>query len=77
MPRQQFRDVRNGQFGFDGNWDRMCVCGHKLGVHGMGGVDCMAGTNVPDDPNPRGVWCDCEKFRPSRRKADLGRSQGN
>jgi hypothetical protein len=68
---KQFRDERNGQFGFDGQWDRLCTCGHRLGVHGAGGVDCLAGTNVPDDPNPRGIFCDCEKFRQSRKRAAL------
>lgn len=65
---KQFRDVHNGQFGFDGNFDRLCKCGHRLGVHGPAGVECLAGTNVPDDPNPRGVECPCVKFRPSGKR---------
>ena len=70
---KQFRDVHNGQFGFDGQWDRLCVCGHRLGVHGCAGVECLAGTNVPDDPNPRGVECLCTKFKPL--KMDLSPKQ--
>ncbi len=69
-PRYQNRHHSNGQFAYSGDMERMCVCGHKLGVHAaVGPHDCFAGTNCPDDPNPPGVFCDCQKFRPSRRKA--------
>lgn len=68
VKKSQARDHRTGEYAFDGNWDRMCVCGHRLGVHGDGGLDCLAGTNVLDDPSPRGAFCNCLKFRQSRRK---------
>ena len=59
------RNPDDGRFGFDGNMDRICVCGHLLGVHGPRGIECLAGTNVPDDPNPPGVECSCTRFKPA------------
>ena len=60
------RDRRNGQYTFDGDWARLCVCGHTLGVHGGEAPhDCLAGTNCLNDPHP-GVFCDCQKFRPAK-----------
>lgn len=67
MPNTQFRDGSNGQFAFQNNWERMCVCGHTLGVHGEGGFDCLNGTGVPNQTKPRD-FCDCKKFRQSRKK---------
>lgn len=64
----QLRDPQSGQFAFDGRWDRLCVCGHTLGVHCAGGFDCLAGTNCTNDPNPPGKFCDCQKFCLSRRR---------
>jgi hypothetical protein len=43
--KRKVRDVRTGEFAFDNNFDRMCVCGHTLGVHVHGGWDC--GLNPP------------------------------
>lgn len=59
------RNPDDGRFAFDGNMNRICVCGHRLGIHGPRGIECLAGTNVPDDPNPPGVECPCTKFRPA------------
>lgn len=70
---RQFRDVHNGQFGFDGDFDRLCKCGHRLGVHGPAGVECLAGTGVMDDPGPRGVECPCTKFKLSGKRAAVTR----
>lgn len=64
---KQDRDARNGQYAFDGKLDRMCGCGHTLGLHGQGGSDCMAGTGCMNDPHP-GTFCDCEKFHQARRQ---------
>jgi hypothetical protein len=69
LVRSQNREPGNMRFAFDGDMNRMCTCGHRLGVHGPGGIECLAGTNVWDDPNPRGVECECTKFKQSRRKA--------
>jgi hypothetical protein len=70
--RYQNREPGNMRFAFDNNFERMCICGHKLGVHGPGGIECLAGTNVPDDPNPPGVECECVRFKPSRKRVKSG-----
>lgn len=63
--RFQNREPGTKRFAFGDDFDRMCRCGHRLGVHGPGGIECLAGTNVPNDPNPRGVECACTKFKPA------------
>lgn len=63
------RDERNGRFMYDLDNDRVCVCGHLLSVHDAHGQTCFAGTNCLNDPIPDGPQCECERFRPSRRKA--------
>lgn len=66
----QTRDQYTGQFACNNRYERMCVCGHRLGSHGVGGFTCLVATGIPqfmDDDNSRP--CDCEKFRQSRRKA--------
>ena len=61
----QIRDQLNGQYSFDGNWERFCVCGHTLGVH------------TADSPRACGNYgtglidCDCRKFRPTKKKMEL------
>lgn len=63
-PKTQPRNKKTGQYSFEGNWDRLCVCGHRLGAHaGEPPHDCFSGQM--DDG---GEYCDCPKFRPSRRK---------
>lgn len=64
--KRQLRDPQTGQYAYDGNWGRMCVCGHTLGVHCAGGFECFAGTNCLNDPQP-GTRCACQKFRQSRK----------
>lgn len=56
--KRKLRDAATGQYAYDQNWDRMCRCGHTLGVHVSGGFDCI--NVVEGDRTP----CDCEKFRP-------------
>lgn len=71
--KNEYRDPNNGQYAYFGGFERMCVCGHTLGVHIAGGFECGAdpfgkdenGFSEPDSAN-----CKCLKFRPSRRKAD-------
>lgn len=63
----------DGKYTFDGRLDRMCVCGHTLGVHGAGGQrDCVfyslserekQGEPGYDKPN-----CGCPRFRETRKK---------
>lgn len=59
------RNPDDGRFAFDGNMNRICACGHLLGVHGPRGIECLAGTNVPNDPNPPGIECPCTRFQPA------------
>lgn len=65
------RDHVTGQYAYDGNFDRMCRCGHTLGVHVDGGWDCIyqvAGpVSLPDAPP-----CPCKKFRPATDKRGGG-----
>lgn len=63
--RHQFRDPQTQQFAYQNNWERLCVCGHPLGCHVAGGFDCLNGQNIA---YATGEPCDCEKFRPSRKK---------
>lgn len=68
--REQNRDAYTGQFAFTGGFERMCVCGHTLASHGLGGIDCLVGTGIPQyngDDNSK--QCECQKFRLSRRKS--------
>lgn len=53
----QYRDPVTKQYAFDNNFDRICVCGHVLGVHIAGGFEC--GT-MPSDPSS---GCSCQKFK--------------
>jgi hypothetical protein len=65
--RQQDRD-QEGRYTFDGNLDRLCVCGHTLGHHSGGAPhDCLVYSFPKGDPNK--AECDCPKFRLSRRKS--------
>lgn len=51
------RDPMTGQYAYDGDYDRVCRCGHILGVHVDGGFECI---NVDvGDRTP----CACRKFR--------------
>lgn len=62
----------DGRYAYDGNLDRLCVCGHTLGNHSCGSAaDCIL-YSLPtieqrsypgaDKPN-----CGCMKFRLSRK----------
>ena len=64
-PAKQARDPVTGQYAFDNRFDRLCVCGHRLGDHIAGGFDC----DVPlDHGMERAAPCDCIRFRASRAK---------
>ena len=72
----QPRDRSTGQYGFQGDWNRLCVCGHELGFHGgeaphecfnedrlnIGSGDGLDAKRVPP------TTCACRRFRPSRKK---------
>lgn len=56
----------SGRFAYWNKFDRLCTCGHTLGVHVAGGFDCLNGTKSV--PGASGDPCKCEKFKPSRKK---------
>lgn len=63
--RYQNRDEQTGQYAFDGDLSRLCVCGHTLGNHIAGGFECMLSPECSSKPT-----CDCLKFRmPRKRRA--------
>jgi len=53
------RDMKNGQYVCTNDFDRLCRCGHTLGVHAAATVagrrDCFNGDT--------GEPCECTKFR--------------
>ena len=62
----------DGQYTFD-KMDRLCTCGHKLGVHtaaraknsdGVYEQPCMAADEPPYDVE----HCDCDCFKPARKR---------
>lgn len=73
MTGEQKRE-ENGRFLFDGNLERVCVCGHTLRPHSAGSnADCIFysltaverdGQHGADRSN-----CGCGRFRQSRRKS--------
>jgi len=73
--RIQKREL-DGRYAFDGNLQRLCVCGHSLGVHSGGSpADCLLYSLPLNDPQRLAeaapIDCGCKKFRLSRRKAAL------
>jgi len=68
----------DGKYAFDGNLDRLCVCGHTLGRHGAGSpADCLyyslskaerEQAKINDEPGAHDDNCRCSRFRLSRKK---------
>lgn len=63
----------DGKYTFDGDFSRLCVCGHSFGVHSAGSqASCLLYSLSDDDParqlEATPDDCGCEKFRLSRRK---------
>jgi len=72
LTKAQNRERSTGRYSFDGDLDRLCVCGHPLGLHmGEAPHDCAVSTFSDIDPNK--AECDCPRFRPARRAALAGR----
>lgn len=71
--RQNPKREPDGKYAFDGNLDRMCVCGHTLGNHSCGTpADCLL-YSLPEGerklyPGGDKPVCGCLKFRLSRKK---------
>lgn len=59
--KRQPRNRRDGRYTFDGNLDRLCVCGQTLGLHG-------AEAPHPGNAIIDGVLTetDCPRFRPAK-----------
>lgn len=63
-----YREPGTGRYSYFGDFDRLCKCGHSLGVHIAGGYEC--GTDPTGGGEPESAGCKCERFRPSgKRKA--------
>ena len=57
------RDLQTGQYAFDQDFNRLCKCGHSLGVHSSGGFYCD--TDAIGNKEPEAIGCQCERFQPS------------
>lgn len=63
----------DGRYAYDGNLERVCVCGHTLGTHSAGSPpDCLF-YSLPERERAKLLGhekpnCGCERFRPSKRK---------
>ena len=58
----------DGRYAFDGNWDRLCTCGHTLGIHYADPPQaCM---NAQKSAGGTGEPCDCKKFVPAPPQGD-------
>jgi hypothetical protein len=70
--RSPKREV-DGKYAHEGGYDRLCVCGHTLGVHSAGSpADCLL-YSIPNHPElltTTNVECGCLKFRLSRKKGE-------
>lgn len=67
---KEYRDPETGQYAYWNNFDRVCECGHTLGIHCAGGFDCFA---CPPGKGPFPVeglteHCTCQKFKPQRKR---------
>ena len=56
--------AHDGCYTFEGNWDRLCVCGHALGHHTASAPhECLG----PDGCGP-GDRCECLAFVPAKER---------
>lgn len=61
------RNRHTGQYSYEGQWDRLCRCGHTLGVHaGEAPHPCFNGDSGMEGAT--GEPCDCPRFRPAKVK---------
>lgn len=72
MNKNTTRDSQTGQYAFVGDWDRICRCGHELGIHGEGGFDCFNADRdnigAPYAGRFPATSCGCQKFRPTGKR---------
>ncbi len=63
MSRNQDREKATGRYGFEGDFDRLCVCGHRLGVHlAKAPHECVREEAGKSD------GCGCVRFRVQRKR---------
>jgi len=57
------RERATGRYGFEGDYERLCVCGHKLGAHAAQAPhDCFnSDTGLK---GATGETCECKRFGP-------------
>lgn len=72
MERPRKREP-NGQYTHQGNLDRECICGHRLGDHAAGSpADCLVYSFSQKDRasmlNGDKPDCGCQRFRPKKSK---------
>jgi len=66
--QKQKRDRRSGRYTYEGQYQRLCVCGHVLGQHL---AEAPHGCIQEDERGViGGAACPCERFRPSRAKME-------
>lgn len=71
VTRTENRNRSTGRYSYTGNFDRLCKCGHRLGIHaGEPPHDCF---NEDKAGGGTGEPCDCKEFRPEAGRAALSR----
>jgi hypothetical protein len=68
---KQAKRETNGQYAYDCEYDRMCVCGHTFGHHGGGSpAVCifysLSTAEKVGEPGASHENCGCERFRPAK-----------
>jgi hypothetical protein len=65
MERKIQNRTRSGRYDYDGDMDRLCVCGHTLGQHAAASPhDCFVNEALGHEGEEN---CTCPKFRPARK----------
>ena len=62
---KQNREVNSGRYAFDGNFDRLCTCGHTLGNHTAARGRCPT-TGKMEQPCMIDCGCECMCFKPAK-----------
>lgn len=71
-PANEYREPGTGRFAYWNDFDRLCKCGHSLGVHIAGGFEC--GTDTGGNSERDAAGCKCERFRPSGKRRAVGQT---
>ena len=68
---KNYREPGTGRYAYWNDFDRLCKCGHTLGVHIAGGFECGADPYGKDEhgrSEPEAAGCTCQKFKPSGKR---------